>query len=192
MASFVFSGMHANDLCRSRQIISVRPSWHKKKNIMSGIIFPHWLIILRSNNGKERKKKKPSCPFVSAIDSACVKKHNRVKSALKSGEDPKASVPFSPAQTQKGTYCLLASPTPTVGSVHYSWCKLKQGKVCDDEVEDMEMCHSDTMNKCVCVCFPCPVFTLLPEQRWQQKRQIKSNNCIVVLQSYLNTACKLF
>lgn len=74
-----------------------------------------------------------------AIDSASVKKHNRVKSVLKSGEEPSGSVPFftSTKPKEEPLSPLSGSPTARAGSAHYSRCKMKQAKVCDYEVEDM-------------------------------------------------------
>lgn len=71
-----------------------------------------------------------------AIDSVSVKKHNRVKSVLKSGEERSSSVPFLTLPLEGDPLSLLCPPTPTVGSVRHSWCKMKQGKVCDYEVGD--------------------------------------------------------
>lgn len=73
------------------------------------------------------------------IDSASVKKHNRVKSVLKSGEEPSGSVPFFTSAKPKGEPLspLSGSPAARAGSAHYSRCKMKQAKVCDYEVEDM-------------------------------------------------------
>lgn len=80
-----------------------------------------------------------------AIESVSVKKHNRVKSVSKSGEDPIGSVSFSPPQP-KGDPLSLVFPTPTVGSGHYSWCKLKQGEVCDYEDDRRrEIFHGDEL-----------------------------------------------
>lgn len=58
---------------------------------------------------------------------------------------------FSPPPQPKGAPIVPLvyppPPTPTVGSVHYSWSKLKQGKVCDYEVEDMK--HNERAPVCV-------------------------------------------
>lgn len=85
---------------------------------------------------------------------------------------------FSPPPQPKGAPIVpLVSPpppTPTVGSVHYSWSKLKQGKVCDYEVEDMK--HNERAP--VCVCFSIFTFSRL----WSKERKpllttINRRNC---------------
>lgn len=84
---------------------------------MSKVTFPRWFVLLRSEKEKVlRKEKKGKAVLLSAAtDSASVKKHNRVKSVLKSGEDPSGSVPFSPPKPKGDPLSLLCPQHPQWG-----------------------------------------------------------------------------
>lgn len=89
------------------------------KKVMSKVTFPRWFVLLRGKKkkswGKKKKKKRRLVLLSPAIDSASVKKHNRVKSVLKSGEDPSGSVPFSPPQPKGDPLSPLCPQHPQWG-----------------------------------------------------------------------------
>lgn len=99
MTSLTLRVTHSNDLCHNPHIISERQRQHRNGDV-KGHFPSHCFALLRAQKKVLRKeKKKGDLSFcLLAIDSASVKKHNRVKSVLKSGEDPSGSVPFSPPQ----------------------------------------------------------------------------------------------
>lgn len=98
MTSLTLGVTHSNDLCHNPHIISEREK-HQKGDV-KGHFPSHCFVLLRAKKSPQEREKKGDLSFcLLAIDSASVKKHNRVKSVLKSGEDPSGSVPFSLPQT---------------------------------------------------------------------------------------------
>lgn len=100
MTSLIPGVTHSTDLCHNPHIISERERHHQKGDV-KGHFLSQCLVLLRGKkkSPQDRGKKGDLSFCLLAIDSASVKKHNRVKSVLKSGEDPSGSVPFSLLQT---------------------------------------------------------------------------------------------
>jgi len=86
---------------------------------MSKVNFPSLVYTFKNQNKKEKvlkeEKKRRHVLLSPAIYSASVKKHNRVKSVLKSGEDPGGSVPFSPPQPKGDPLSPLCPQHPLRG-----------------------------------------------------------------------------
>lgn len=99
MTSLIPGVTHSTDLCHNPHIISERERHHQKGDV-KGHFPSHCLVLLRTKKSPQDREKKGDLSFcLLAIDSASVKKHNRVKSVSKSGEDRSGSVPFSLPQT---------------------------------------------------------------------------------------------
>lgn len=118
MTSLTSMAMHSDDLCHDPH--------RAEKCDGKGHFSSHCFELFKNPPPKKvlrKGKKKETCPFVQL---PLIQKHNRVKSVLKSGEEPGSSVPFSPPQSQRGIIVLFLCPRrtqwalPSIHAAHWS------------------------------------------------------------------------
>ena len=115
MTSLTLRVMHSINLCHNPHLISASEltpkRWCQRSLSLAGLYFQG----VKKKKILRKEKKRRVVLLSPAIDSASVKKHNRVKSVLKSGEDPSGSVPFSTPQSKGAPLSPLCPQHPQWG-----------------------------------------------------------------------------